>query len=555
MSVSSFSAHSTQSPCERCFACNRDAVLLARCLNCQGSRPGRYALCHQCAFRGCPFCHSAIADSQLETLTDDADKTDRSVVSSTHDESSKPCSVPLIQTQVSQQSDATPTAFRGLLAPSPYQQQIYEESCSQNIIASRASNTDRMLICVMACDYYLHRHPTLKTVICVNDEASAKQLAGFLEEHSLIKSVRVTEITHSGAANRSENWWSETLLDSDIIVATGHMAKLALLHRRCLRLDQISLLVLDGCHWALCCHPYASLLCDLVDFKTSSRSPRILGLTTSCLEDGSPFCQAQKTQLEKMLKGKVCSPPQYFMQPRVVLVPVDGECHGEVKLHCRTELHNLLEDLSSTTGSPLRDFRRDLSKCESRAAAVFDQCGLHGWLSYVEDLCNAMAEQIRHHHSTGGNSALSAFQSRCKALKDTSGTQLAQEPEKLQQLLKLLSTPQKSTDTLTSYIIFVGHGYTTRPMACAINDHFCTTVALHISGVAYMDRATQLNHLNCYREGRARIIIAPASMFEVFDGDVASGCSIVDYDKLVQSECSSRMSCRTFRFEVLTACD
>jgi len=85
-----------------------------------------------------------------------------------------------------------------------------------------------------------------------------------------------------------------------------------------LKMDQISLLVLDEAHHAKSNHPFASILRDFYHRAPKHKRPKILGLTASPL-DGNAGLEEAKT-LEKLFDAKlVTAPPETQAELRAVV--------------------------------------------------------------------------------------------------------------------------------------------------------------------------------------------------------------------------------------------
>ncbi|GAA5833456.1 hypothetical protein JCM9279_001530 [Rhodotorula babjevae] len=210
------------------------------------------------------------------------------------------------------------------LVPTSYQAALLERAQQGNVVTVMETGSGKTLVGVLLIDWI---HSTIEAQR--RDAGQPPRLSFFLTNsvplvHQQADTIarntklRVGKLFGALGVNLcSEKEWEWNFKHYDCLVVTAQLILDSLAHGF-LKMDQISLLVLDEAHHAKSNHPFASILRDFYHRAPKHQRPKILGLTASPL-DGNAGLEEAKT-LEKLFDAKlVTAPPETQAELRAMV--------------------------------------------------------------------------------------------------------------------------------------------------------------------------------------------------------------------------------------------
>jgi len=409
--------------------------------------------------------------------------------------------------------------------PRPYQLAALEQVVLRNTIVNMETGLGKTLVAVLAADHFLKTDPSRKVVFCATTVQLVKQQAAFIQRNSITDGLRVVDLTEGKVQYKAE-WWSDLLLRCDVIVGIAAVLKRAMVDCGYIKAASVSLVVLDECHHAIGDDPFVSIIQEGV--QDVGARPRVLGLTASYLHGRCKDLLDRRARLERTLKSSIWCPDPAHTRPFVteqtfssVQFGDGGDEHSTLRNICSSELRSLVALLLA---GPLREYLKDLSNHQEKAARIFGQSGIWGWEAYVAKLLSVCSERLDPGMLA---SQLNAAGQRWAGLAETREREEACSG-KLCALLSLIEHFAEESAGRYRCLVFVEQVIDAHPLAHAINICFGSQLALHISGTSTMSQSVQRSHLEAFKEGRVSILVATQAMEEGID--VPTCNYVVRYD-------------------------
>ncbi|KPV74940.1 uncharacterized protein RHOBADRAFT_44459 [Rhodotorula graminis WP1] len=200
------------------------------------------------------------------------------------------------------------------LVPTSYQKALLECAQQANIVTVLQTGSGKTLVGVLLIDW-VHAieaqrreagEPPRLSFFLTNSVPLVHQQADTIARNT---KLRVGKLFGALGVNLcSEKEWDWNFAHFDCLVVTAQLILDSLAHGF-LKMEQISLLVLDEVHHSKANHPFASILRDFYHRAPKHKRPRILGLTASPLNGNAGIDEAKT--LEKLLDAKlVTAPPE-----------------------------------------------------------------------------------------------------------------------------------------------------------------------------------------------------------------------------------------------------
>ncbi|KAL9242481.1 hypothetical protein vseg_016474 [Gypsophila vaccaria] len=471
-----------------------------------------------------------------------------------------------------------------------YQVELARKAVDENMIVVLETGCGKTLISVLLMRHILTRHspspspgsPSLcvflaPTVPLVNQQARViERFTGF--------SVG----THCGESKllRTHAAWEKELVKSQVLVMTPQL----LLHCLChcfLRMDSISLLIFDECHYAQLHsnHPYAEIMKVFYDAYAPIR-PRIFGMTAS------PICGkgASINSLQTQLHAKVYTVNDNSELETVVVSPVVQVYHynsntklsssslnrcldklGEIRRQCLSMLCRAGDDPCK-----VQNLRKDLQKLHNNVVFSLTSLGLWGALQACRirlkgDDCDSN-EVIDARGTVVCDFIQNEYLAQTTALLDTecngdgippdlSCMKLLKEPyfsQKVLCLVGILSNFRSRPDM--KCIIFVNRIIIARSLAYILAQMKVLSawkcgflVGVH-SGLKGMSRKSMSHILEEFRSGKLNLLVATKVGEEGLD--IQTCCLVIRFDlpetlaSFIQSRGRARMPQSEYAFLV-----
>ncbi|GAA5895230.1 hypothetical protein JCM8208_005942 [Rhodotorula glutinis] len=215
--------------------------------------------------------------------------------------------------KVDSEEEREKKALADKLVPKSYQKALLECAQQANIVTVLQTGSGKTLVGVLLIDW-IHStveaqrreagEPPRLSFFLTNSVPLVHQQADTIARNT---KLRVGKLFGALGVNLcSEKEWEWNFAHYDCLVVTAQLILDSLAHGF-LKMEQISLLVLDEAHHSKASHPFASILRDFYHRAPKHKRPRILGLTASPLNGNAGIDEAKT--LEKLLDAKLVTAP------------------------------------------------------------------------------------------------------------------------------------------------------------------------------------------------------------------------------------------------------
>ncbi|CAE8600905.1 unnamed protein product [Polarella glacialis] len=441
--------------------------------------------------------------------------------------------------------------------PRQYQQECVERAIEANVIVSLGTGTGKTLIAVKVMEHFFEEG--LVEFFLVPTRALVSQQAQYIRRHARCsKTVRVTELRGEMTLGWTAQDWERCVQESDVIVCTAEVLRVALVDRGFVSMSQISLLVLDECHSASGNDPMAEIMLDafIPAAHRGGKHPRILGLTASFARGAAVNVDIKRNALEAVLQADMISPevgPEH--SPQQQLMKVDWDSDNLPDELAPLVGKALLNSLSLALGDLNIISDKGLEQIRLRSLGVLEQLGWVAFLFYIREGVVRQLEakailKIRHGSSSGGTkedkladlglmpraptwpqlpevqSALCkvADQLAMDAPLQSLAPKLSNKVEKLLKILEDSAAKAESDGSGFRAIVFVKEVSLTYPLANLINSRITRLQTGAISGNSSTTEKDRENTLQDFRLGVLDVLVSTDVLEEGLD---VPGCGVV----------------------------
>jgi Fanconi anemia group M protein len=159
-----------------------------------------------------------------------------------------------------------------------YQVSVAESTLGSNTLVVLPTGLGKTVVALLTIAEYLKRYEAMSCVLLAPTRVLVHQHHRFLQDNLAIPVNKISVITGEDYANYREDMW-----DSPVICATPQIMKLDM-KRELVRVEQLSLLILDEAHRATGEYAYTTIAANV---KDRSENIRIIGMTASIPSDNA----------------------------------------------------------------------------------------------------------------------------------------------------------------------------------------------------------------------------------------------------------------------------
>ncbi|KAL5528914.1 hypothetical protein ACEPAG_4888 [Sanghuangporus baumii] len=190
------------------------------------------------------------------------------------------------------------------LVPRKYQEEIFEQARSENVIAALETGSGKTLIAALLVKWMMAQ-PSLagkKAIFLVPKVPLVDQQRSFLSEQTPLVVRGYTGAMGVEAWDKGR--WALEFTQSDCLVMTAITAQIFkdILVHGYWTMDRVSLLIFDECHHAQKNHPYRMIMSDF--YASCREKPKVFGMTASPVWN-SKKPEASIRDLQKNMSAKV----------------------------------------------------------------------------------------------------------------------------------------------------------------------------------------------------------------------------------------------------------